>query len=191
MKRKDLVTFSMEEKVQEERDKDIRYFKGLTKEKRRKMEKKNLLKDSKEINKKGNIQFSVVHVNEKPKNAEKFVIEYLKKGKSQRKVKYFRKFLEKEILDSFGKTLEERKVIKKLFHDKTTGAPDLIVREGDLIYFVEVKGDGDQIRLSQAKWAVEHPNYAIKYLFIHIDRNIQRLNEQKWNKIKCYMKQTQ
>lgn len=119
----------------------------------------------------GNVTFEFINVPEEnyPTNVEPYVIKILKRNNPHLIVKKFNKMWRRgmEVYDYKGYE-DSYRVLDYLTYDlETKGAPDLIVIDDRLIYFVEVKSVNDSIRLSQILWAKNNPDFLVKFLFVN------------------------
>ena len=49
---------------------------------------------------------------------------------------------------------------------RNTGHPDLIVKKDNLIYYVEIKSNGDGIHYNQIRWLLDNPYHKVLYYWI-------------------------
>ena len=119
----------------------------------------------------GNVTFGFINVLDEnyPTDVESYVIDTLKRNNPHLIVKKFNKMWHRGMRgDEYRGYEASYRVLDYLTYDlETKGAPDLIVIDDRLIYFVEVKSVNDSIRLNQILWAKNNPDFLVKFLFVN------------------------
>jgi len=120
----------------------------------------------------GNVVFDFINVPEEnyPSDVESYVINTLKESNRNIIVTKFNKSWRghMERHDYRRGHRVSYQILDRLAYElENVGAPDLIVIDDELIYFIEVKSVKDSIKMNQILWAKNNPDYLVKYLFVN------------------------